>query len=131
MGSFSRGRLLETSIFPQDGAPRPHYGLLSTGYQPSIGHPAQRLSRQRFSALALLHRCRPPAAMSENGVTFSVGKSLPARGKLTHNRPRACCALWRSNARASEVYRDFTSSGSGFAPIALTLTLVPGPPLGW
>src|SRR5262249_33860032 len=24
--------------------------------QPSIGHPAQRLSRQRFSALALIHR---------------------------------------------------------------------------
>src|SRR5215471_14400095 len=57
-GIGTHGELLlseatETSIFPQDGAPRPHYGLLSTGYQPSIGHPAQRLSRQRFSALAL------------------------------------------------------------------------------
>ena len=50
--------MLETSIFPQDGAPRPHYGLLSTGYQPSIGHPAQRLSPQRFSALARYGRVR-------------------------------------------------------------------------
>src|SRR5215813_12768007 len=52
-GELLLSELLETSIFPQDGAPRPHYGLLSTGYQPSIGHPAQRLSRQRFSAMAL------------------------------------------------------------------------------
>src|SRR5262249_16715532 len=55
-GIGTHGELLlseatKISIFPQDGAPRPHYGLLSTGYQPSIGHPAQRLSRQRFSAL--------------------------------------------------------------------------------
>src|SRR5215813_1948081 len=52
-GELLLSELLETSIFPQDGAPRPHYGLLSTGYQPSIGHPAQRLSRQRFSALGV------------------------------------------------------------------------------
>src|SRR5215831_4908748 len=64
-GIGTHGELLlseatKTSIFPQDGAPRPHYGLLSTGYQPSIGHPAQRLSRQRFSALAQTGdpRCR-------------------------------------------------------------------------
>src|SRR5215831_6306770 len=62
-GIGTHGELLlsedvETSIFPQDGAPRPHYGLLSTGYQPSIGHPAQRLSRQRFRALARTYRRR-------------------------------------------------------------------------
>jgi len=37
----------------RDGETFVHYGLLSTGYQPSIGHAAQRLSRQRFSAMAL------------------------------------------------------------------------------
>src|SRR5262245_28354418 len=56
-GELLLSELLETSIFPQDGAPRPHYGLLSTGYQPSIGHPAQRLSRQRFSALGVELQC--------------------------------------------------------------------------
>ena len=45
--------LLETSIFPQDGAFRLTRVFSRLATQPSIGHPAQRLSRQRFSALAL------------------------------------------------------------------------------
>ena len=47
-------RLLETSIIPQDGAPRSS----QVATQPSIGQPAQRLSRQRFSAVALTDRSR-------------------------------------------------------------------------
>src|SRR5215510_6241632 len=30
-GELLLSEVVETSIFPQDGAPRPHYGLLSTG----------------------------------------------------------------------------------------------------
>src|SRR5215831_1984171 len=56
-GIGTHGELLlseatETSIFPQDGAPRPTMVSSRLATQPSIGQPAQRLSRQRFSALA-------------------------------------------------------------------------------
>src|SRR5262245_53970339 len=52
-GISAHGELLlsevsETSIIPQDGAPTPLIISSQTGTQPSIGHPAQRLSRQRF-----------------------------------------------------------------------------------
>src|SRR5262245_45623085 len=55
--SCTHGELLlsevgNTSIFPQDGAPQPAIISSQPETQPSIGHPAQRLSRQRFRAVA-------------------------------------------------------------------------------
>ena len=43
---------LPTPHLPQDGAPHPAITALSTRYRPRQRPPAQRLSRQRFSALA-------------------------------------------------------------------------------
>src|SRR5262249_45584028 len=56
MGSFSC-EVTGTSIFPQELLPTPMISSQVVS-QPSIEHPAQRLSRQRFSALALILRSR-------------------------------------------------------------------------
>src|SRR5262245_19171500 len=50
-GELLLSEVTDTSIFPQDGAPQPAIISSQPGTQPSIGHPAQRLSRQRFRAL--------------------------------------------------------------------------------
>src|SRR5689334_886412 len=55
-GELLLSEVTKTSIFPQDGAPRPTTVSSRLATQPSIGYPAHRLSRQRFSALARTHR---------------------------------------------------------------------------
>ena len=49
-GELLLSEVAETSIFPQEGAPHPTPVSSQQAPQPSIGHPAQRLSRQRFRA---------------------------------------------------------------------------------
>src|SRR5215467_14152448 len=44
-GELLLSEATETSIFPQDGAPRPTMVSSRLATHPSIGHPAQRLSR--------------------------------------------------------------------------------------
>jgi len=51
-GELLLSEVADTSIIPQNGAPHPAIVSSQLATQPSIGHPAQRLSRQRFSALA-------------------------------------------------------------------------------
>ena len=60
---------LPTPHLPQDGAPHPAITALSTRYRPANGTPAQRLSRQRFSALTRFgHRRRIPNRRTGLGV---------------------------------------------------------------
>jgi hypothetical protein len=52
-GELLLGEVVETSIFPQGGAPQPTIVSSQLAAKPSFAHPAQQLSRQRFRALAL------------------------------------------------------------------------------
>src|SRR5215831_11049786 len=57
-GELLLSEVVDTSIFPQDGAPHPTTVSFRLATQPSIGHPAQRLSRQRFRAMARVRKSR-------------------------------------------------------------------------
>ena len=50
-GELLLSEVAKTSIFPQDGAPHPAFVSSQLAAKPSIAHPAQRLSRQRFSGV--------------------------------------------------------------------------------
>src|SRR5215471_9639655 len=128
MGSFSC-EVTGTSIFPQERAPRPHYGLLSTGYQPSIGHPAQRLSRQRFSALARsgsVRRCKICGSFMGVKRTRVVASGLRLGGHFslevvdsTRPKPRHARHL-----RGAETRGEFArSSGTTNLSVAISSTV--------
>jgi len=97
--------LLRPRSFLRTGLPTPVIVSSQLATKPSIGHPAQRLSRQRFSALAHrdILRCRSNSVAM--GAKRTLRSSHPAAGLWVHGLMEKTTRIgssWTIRARAPE-----------------------------